>query len=467
MHWACLRLPHLAMDAVLRQQPEPDVALALVTGPVQRRVLHAVSPAAHKLGLRRGMLLSAAQVLTRDFAIQEHDPKCDEQAMTMLASWAYGFSSQVSMDFSHALVLEIGASRALFGTWPDIERRMRSELAELGFRHRIVAAPYPHAAHALAQAYDSIGVDASHLQTALGRIPIERSGLPEPVTTALSRSGLRTLGPVFALARESLTRRFPPEVLKHLDAIRGWQVPPLDYFQPPDRFEARIEFEYEVESSLALLFPLRRLTRDLATFLSSRDGGVQRFVLKFEHERFPDSELVVGLLTPERDATALFDLARSRLDHLQLPAGTRGIRLLAEELPLFVPVARDLFDTRPPQAVPWEQLRERLRARLGDDAVQPLAVQADHRPERASSSSSVSVLPSSLPPRPAWLLPQPIPLRGFGLQIVAGPERIESGWWDGDVRRDYYIVQTREGQRAWAFTAPGQEGPLMLHGWFA
>ncbi|HWU71620.1 MAG TPA: DNA polymerase Y family protein, partial [Pseudoxanthomonas sp.] len=107
-------------------------------------------------------------------------------------------------------------------------------------------------------------------------------------------------------------------------------------------------------------------------------------------------------------------------------------------------------------------------ARLGDDAVQPLAVQADHRPERASSTSSVSVVPSSsLPPRPAWLLPQPIPLRGFSLQIVSGPERIESGWWDGDVRRDYYIVQTREGQRAWAFTAPGQEGPLMLQGWFA
>jgi len=291
--------------------------------------------------------------------------------------------------------------------------------------------------------------------------------LPESVATALVRSGLRTLGSVFALARESLARRFPPEVLMHLDAIRGRHVPPLAYFQPPDRFEARIEFEYEVESSMALLFPLRRLTHDLATFLSSRDGGVQRFVLKFGHERFPDSELVVGLLTPERDASVLFDLARSRLDHVRLPAGTRGMTLLAEELPPFVPKARDLFDTRPQQAMPWEQLCERLRARLGDDAVQAVSVQADHRPERASSPSAMSVLPPTLPLRPAWLLPQPIPLRGFGMEIVSGPERIESGWWDGDVRRDYYIVRTREGQRAWAFTAPGREGPFMLHGWFA
>lgn len=469
MRWACLLLPHLAMDAVLRHQPDPDVALVLIDGPTQRRVLHAVSPAARRLGLRPGMLLSAAQVLTRDFLVQEHDPRQDAQAFTLLATWAYGFTSQVCPDFAHALVLEIGASRALFGAWPDIERRMRSELTELGFRHRLVAAPFPHAAHVLAHVHDGLGVEESRLAAVLGQIPIERSGLPESVVATLARSGLRTLKPVFGLARESLVRRFPPQVLSHLDALRGWQVPPLDWFQPSDRFEARIEFECEVESSTALLFPLRRLTGDLAAFLAGRDGGVQRFVLRFEHERHPDSELAIGLLTPERDATLLFELARSRLDHLRLPAGVRGLSLIADELPPFVPQARDLFDARPQQAVPWEQLRERLRARLGDEAVTGLSVQADHRPERASGTSNVSHLPEVLPLRPAWLLPQPIPLRGFGLEVLAGPERIETGWWDGEqVRRDYYIVRTRQGQRAWAYTPAGEVGPpFMLHGWFA
>ena len=64
--------------------------------------------------------------------------------------------------------------------------------------------------------------------------------------------------------------------------------------------------------------------------------------------------------------------------------------------------------------------------------------------------------------------PRPIPLRDPG-RVLAGPERIESGWWDGgDVRRDYYLVETRGGQRAWAFRAAGEQGgPFMLHGWFA
>ena len=54
--------------------------------------------------------------------------------------------------------------------------------------------------------------------------------------------------------------------------------------------------------------------------------------------------------------------------------------------------------------------------------------------------------------RPFWLLPAPEPLaeigaaphRGGPLKLLAGPERIESGWWDGsDVARDYFVARTR------------------------
>lgn len=467
MRWACLLLPHLAIDAVLRQIPASDVALALVDGPLQRRVLHAVSPAAARQGLRRGMLLSAAHALTREFTIREYDAKAEAHTRDMLATWAYRYSSQVCQDFPHALILEIGASRGLFGDWPEIERRLRSELTDMGFRHRLVAAPNPFAAHVLARVHDGLGVDGAIFERALGQIPIERSGLAREVVATLTRSGLRTLKAAFGLPRESISRRFSRDVLSHLDALRGWYAPPLTYFEPPDRFEQRIEFEYEVESSQALLFPLRRLTQDLATFLSSRDGGVQRFVLTFEHEHHAHSQLVVGLLSPEREAGILFELARNRLDQLHLPVGTRGMRLVADELPAFIPALRDLFDVRPQHAVPWEQLRERLRARLGDDAVQGLAVHADHRPERASANARQSILPATLPTRPGWLLERPIPLHGK-VHFLGGPERIEGGWWDeGEVRRDYYVVRTAQGQRAWAYAPAGQHAPLLLHGWFA
>src|SRR6185312_7960745 len=70
-------------------------------------------------------------------------------------------------------------------------------------------------------------------------------------------------------------------------------------------------------------------------------------------------------------------------------------------------------------------------------------------------------------PRPGWLLAKPVPLRGPMPQLLAGPERIESGWWDaGDVRRDYYRARLATGQCAWVFHPVGGGG-FMLHGWFA
>lgn len=115
-------------------------------------------------------------------------------------------------------------------------------------------------------------------------------------------------------------------------------------------------------------------------------------------------------------------------------------------------------------------MRERLRARLGDDAVGTLQVQADHRPECAWYSGEGRSADVSLPaaPRPGWLLAEPQALLPEGLQVLAGPERIESGWWDGDdIRRDYYLIETASGQRGWAYRNVGDSRALWLQGWFA
>lgn len=494
MHWACLLLPQLALDGVLRRHPAPHEPLALVSGPMQRRVLHAVNPAAKALGLRAGMGWAAAQALCTGFATVEHDPEATERLRRLLAAWAYGFSSQVSTDLPHAIVLEVGGSLKLFGPWPRFEARLREELRALGIRHRITVAPNPQAARVLANVGDGLALDEEGLVAGLGRISLDRAGLDPAVATAFSRMGLRRLQQVFALPRDGLARRFTKDLLPWLDTLRGLQDAPLRHYRPPDRFDARIELEQEVESNQALLFPLRRLTADLAAFLAGRDGGVQRFVLRLEHDRRPDSEVVVGLLTAEREAAVLFELARGRLEQARVPAPVRGLRLLARELPPFVPARRDLFDPRPQQAVPWLQLRERLRARLGDGAVHGLAVQADHRPERAwrrldgdvamaakapaagrprtplpaASTTAVSYMDSCPHLRPGWLLPEPQPLPDNGLRLLAGPERIESGWWDDEeARRDYYLVETPQGQQAWAWCPAGAHGPWTLHGWFA
>lgn len=469
MRWACILLPHLAMDGVQRGCADPLAPRVLASGPAQRRVLHAVNPAAAALGLKQGQSLVTAQAVATGFEVHAHEPEMQSHWHRFLAAWAYRFSSQVSLQYAQALIIEIEHSLGLFGPWPRFEARLRQELEELGFRHRIALAPNPVAARALANVRDGLVVDAAGLAGLLGQLPVARAGFGAAASAAFARMGIRTIRQLQALPRASINRRFAPQVLQQLDALLGERAFVLQPYQPPDVFELRLELGYEVESSQALLFPLRRLTSDLAAFLAGRDGSVQRFALLLEHEGLPPTTVEIGLLAAERDAALLFEIARSRLEQARIPAPVRQFGLRADQLPAFVPEHRELFDARPQQSVPWEQLRERLRARLGDQSVHGLRMHADHRPEHAwRSETGAAIDAASTAARPGWLLRVPQPWPGAAPDVLSPPERIESGWWDGDdMRRDYYRVSTRFGQQAWAWREVGGEGGFMLHGWFA
>jgi protein ImuB len=482
MQWACIMLPHLALDGVLRRRPPSAQPLALIGGSAQARQLVDVNASARAAGLYSGQSLMAARALLADFATVEYDPLEVERWRQLLAAWAYRYSAEV-VQLPGAVALEISRSLNLFGPWPRFEAALRADLQQLGFRHRLALAPGAHAARVLAATGDGIvAEDDQHCRRLLAGIPIAHAGLPGDTADALAGMGIRHLGAVLALPRAGLLRRFGGSLVAQLDQLLGTQPAALPRYRPPDCFDFRIELNFEVDNVAALVFPLRRLTADLASYLAGRDGGVQRFVLQLEHaqrdrgDRAP-TELTIGLLHPERDAAVLFELARSRLERIAVQHPIVSLRLLARELPPFVPDGRDLFDQRPANAMPLEQLRERLRARLGDDAVYRLQATHDPRPEFAQTrgDAGAPTAPSSLP-RPTWLLPRPIPLRTRRVRVLAGPERLESGWWDGgDLRRDYYVVETAEGQRAWAFRAAGEapaESPdrhdgWMLHGWFA
>ncbi|MBN8741089.1 MAG: DNA repair nucleotidyltransferase [Lysobacterales bacterium 69-70] len=468
MRWACIVFPHFAIDGVLRQRPASARPLALLTGPAHKRTVHAVNDEAAARGLKPGQSVQAAQALAADGEWLEFDAAALTRDRHLLAAWAYAFSSHVSLVFEDAVVLEVGQSLSLFGPWPAFERRLRQELTDLGFRHRLVAAPNAWAARTLANVHDGVAIDAPQLSAALGRVPVEAAGFDPDVAHAFTRMGLRRLAQVVALPRDAVARRFPPQVLAWVDALRGRTVP-LPLYQPPTVFDRRFEFDHEIELSSGLVFPLRRLIGDLAAFVRARDGGVQRFRVVFEHDRHAPTQLDVGLLAPERDAVRLLDVARHRLERIAVNGPVRAVRLVANDLPPFVPPSGDLFEQHAPGALTFDQLRERLRARLGDTQVHGLATDFDHRPERAwrTQRGRNEPLAALGEARPGWLLEQPVPLRAR-VRVLVGPERVESGWWDGDdVRRDYYIVEADDGQVMWVYAAPGERGPFMLHGYFA
>ena len=260
MLWACILLPQLALDAVLRGVADPQAPLALISGTPQRRVLQTVNAAARELGLRPGQSLAAAQMLSRDFAMREYDLAQIARWHGFLAAWAYRFSSHVSLHYPRALVMEVESSFALFGPWERFEARLREELTALGFRHRIALAPNPAAARMLTNIHDGLAVAQSDaLRQVLEQLPVARAGFDPDVARALSRMGLHRLHQVLALPRAGLAKRFPEEVLHHLDMLLGLRAQALECYAPADFFDVRIELNFDVGSHQALLFPLRRL----------------------------------------------------------------------------------------------------------------------------------------------------------------------------------------------------------------
>jgi protein ImuB len=79
-------------------------------------------------------------------------------------------------------------------------------------------------------------------------------------------------------------------------------------------------------------------------------------------------------------------------------------------------------------------------------------------------------------PRPIWLLHRPLklvveegrPSYQGTLDLVAGPERIEAGWWDGaPVSRDYFVAASPNGEKFWVYREHRDPSAWYVHGVFA
>ena len=289
-----------------------------------------------------------------------------------------------------------------------------------------------------------------------------------------------------------------------LDRALGRVADPRSPFVPPPRFTSRLDLPVPVRDAQALGFGVNRLVQELATWLTARGLGVVRLQLTLAHEHYlrqrglQATAVPFALGAPARTPMHLTGVLRERLARVALPAPVESIMLTSEET---APLAgRNLGLLPGDEATAVEvPLVDRLRARLGEDAVTRLAPHAEHRPEQAMRDVAISTAGNARPaakrktgvrpaknserpaeplpeaPRPLWLLAEPQPLAHLFETtpwiLRDGPERIESGWWDGrDVRRDYFVAESPQGELMWIYRDHRygiDDGEWFLHGVFA
>ncbi len=433
---------------------------------------------------------AAALALAPALRVRERDPALEQATLQDAATWAGRYTPRVSIVTSaHAggLLLEVAGSLKLFGGAAPILRGLRAGAGELGLATEAACAPTAQGAWLLARACADPApcLTPGDLARRLRALPLQAL---ESDTAALAAVGLRTLGELLGLPRDSLARRYGPALCAELDRALGVQPDPRVFHTPPERFQAGLELPAEVGHAQALLFAARRLLTQLEGFLAARGGGAQRLRFTLFHKD-AQTGVEIGLVRPAQDAERFALLAREKFSALALRAPVRRIALAVDEVLPLVALSGDLLADQLKPAGDWAQLAERLRARLGEQQVGGLALHADHRPEtawRAAPVGGTGRKPGTTPPagpppgsrgqRPMWLLEQPrrlqedsdAPCYAGRLELMAGPERIEVGWWDGrGAARDYFIARNPAGALLWIYRERyGGNAAWHLHGIF-
>jgi protein ImuB len=485
--WLCLHMP----DVQVEQLGAADVPRAVVELISGRPCIVSCDAPARAAGIHPGQSEHAARALVPDLYTVARSIQRERAASERLAAWAMQYGPVVSPEPPHDLFLEVRGSLKLFGGIERLSQQIRADLAALGHRATIGVAPTASAARVLARAGEGVVIeDTARLPGVLATLPLTVMAWDESVLKRARSFGARQLGDLIRLPRDGLAKRLGRRVLDDLDRALARRSDPRQSYVPPTRYRGRLDLVHEQEDLGRIHEGLRRLLVELSGMLLARQCGVQRLRLVLIHRDAPDSRLDLELAGPSRDPAHLAGLFAERMARWVLPAPVSELVLISGSLFDLDPGAGSLFhrsvlpSAEMDGAVP--ALVERMQARLGRHAVQGLALIPEHRPEAAwrydplgadtAGSSVAEQMPRRVSERPLWLLAaaELLPLRDGrpwrrgALTLLSGPERIESGWWDGgDVRRDYYMAADGEGLRLWVFRERGGAKRWFLHGLFA
>lgn len=492
--WFALHLRALPLEALLAALP---AARPLSDAPArcvveQRRVLHACARAA-AAGVQSGMSAASAAALVPGLQLLVRDVAREAAFVERLALALARYTPAVVVE-ADAVLLEVAASLRLFGGPRALWRAVRDSARASGvLAAQLVAAPTAGAASLLARVatMPRRGEPCSEVTTnsdvgwrqrtraRLDALPLAAAmatwQLPARTTELLQGVGCRTLADVRALPRTGLQRRGGGLLLARLAQVYGEAPDPRAWFAPPARFELGLELLHRADDAALLVFAAERLVQPLVGWLARQWLAAARLTLCLRHATSlrharPDTVLRIDLGQPSRAVAQIMLLLRERLQRCELPAPVYALTLRLDEAASHAGQEAGLWPDAQRQGDDLRALIDRLGARLGPERVQRLQLRADHRPERAMVAVPAAATPSashpgadwprSAPPRPTWLLPTPLrlpeqagrPVHGSPLILCSRAERIEAGWFDGElICRDYHVAEGRDQRLRWVF----------------
>ena len=433
-------------------------------------------------------------------------------ARSALAWWALQFTPMVAR-VDDALVLEVSASERLFGGLAALQAAI--------FKPNEPAAQVEYAQGATSLI--ALGRLWSHSAEPLNDLPLQSLVAARPHLPTLSRLGVSTWGQLRALPRGGVVRRFGAELVDALDRAYGQRPEVYPWLTLPEVFDAPLELSASVDTAPALLFGARRLLAQLLVWLRARQRGVLALELVWDldarrsnalhvdahHTGAQQGRLVLRTAQATQDMAHLQRLLGEQLARVTLPAPVLYLRLRSLQTQPMAGESWTLLPQEQRSGDSLHQMLERLGARLGADQVLCASPQADQVPERmqrwqpwsavtgpdfAIKSGAACALSTGARGLndaenrglsallPTWLLASPRklsvrhgePQYAGPLTLLAGPQRIESGWLEGAQQcalRDYFVARSAQAGLVWIYRErlgrSDQGADWYLHGLYA
>ena len=486
MLWISIYLPELSLQShcrgVLGQVR--DLPLVISDGIATRPHVHAANACAREAGINAAMPVSSAQARANELIVVPREPAKEAESLRQIANWLCQFTPMVSLEPAGAS-LEVSTSLTLFGGIVALANRIRTGIRALHFHASLGIAPTPLAAYLLAKAsHFAAGVrmcrDSAQLKERLADIPLALFAWPYATLQPLTALGFTRVKDLLMQPRAGLQRRFGDVVLGDLDRALGLAPDPRIAHKVPEEFNSNIELLFDTTDIERICEPVQILLNELEGFLYARGAAVNQILITLKHNRVAKTDHRFGAGRPMRNAGNWMRLVRERLAAQPLPDAVTGVALSTARLVAFQLKTESWLPSRDTDTEQWQTLIERIASRLGEKSVFSVHVQRDHRPERAwqtgvDESKHRAEMPMDKP-RPLLLLAEPkllvtmsgVPQHHGALSLLAGSERIETGWWDGyPVARDYFVARNPQQEVCWIFCDYRQERRWYLHGYFS
>jgi len=437
---------------------------------VESQRIVAANELALSAGIKPGHSSSTARALIEDGELRllNRDRNREAQVIEQLLCWAYGFTPTLEAWHGNTLQLEVGSCLKLYRDVNRLNDALKRKLAYRGFTVASGLAPNRWSAWLLSHtnSRSSTGDDVNR-QAALTAIPLRiLLSIPDndfqQSVERLEKAGIKTLGQLLNLPPSSIARRCGKPLHQWLQALTTTSDRLAADFLPPQQFKDSFWFGFEIRHSNELQPAMEQLLEGLAGFLTSAQLTTTTINWHMLRAQGGFQSLTVKSSEAHRSVERWLKLSALQLEHYSLEENIEGLSLDVSELQQEVMTENDLFgDSRSNESL--YSLIDRLRARLGLQAVQYLDLREAHLPEFSQllTQEQPAAAPLKAYPgqRPFWLLEEPHPIRAWNdqlfwngpLELIYGPERIEDNWWDQPTSRDYYVARTEEGQPIWVF----------------